>query len=227
MSCEGVEPNMGLGLSTTSETASLREGDARPLVDGWRDVPQPAGVRRLPRTSTGVPISYTVMWSSETEPIARFDPLLGAIGCKMLGLSYGGKQGDGYPLLSVSNPERQRRVAIGGLCQVCGNRLSGRHRWLADLRNGGQEIKIGLRWVPLIVDGWTCERCLRYSLRVCPGLTYRRPRLLRVRRFELVATVVHVEALPDEPLVDWVKIAPTAFDWVDFDALLPDQSVPS
>lgn len=194
---------------------------SKALVDGWQHVEQPPGVRRLPTTARGVPISYTVMWSSETEPQARIDPLLTRIGCDTPALCHGGRQGDGVPRLGISNVTRQRRVAILGLCQVCGHELPTRRpRWLADLRNGGQEIKIGLRRFPLIVDGWTCEPCLRYSLQICPGLAARAPRLLRVRDYELVATLVHVDALPAEPLVDWVKIAPTAFDWVDRDDFL-------
>lgn len=198
----------------------------RGLVDGWQDIQQPAGVRQLPKTAEGVPISYTVMWSSETEPIARVDPLLTLIGCDTPALCHSGHRGVGEPNLAVSNVTRQRRVAILGLCQVCGQELPRRRpRWLADLRNRGQEIKIGLRRVPLIVDGWTCEPCLRYSLQICPGLAKRRPQLLRVRDFELVATLVHVDALPEQPLIDWVKIAPTAFDWVTRDELLASEKV--
>jgi hypothetical protein len=192
------------------------------MPQGWRDVPQPPSVRRLPKTTSGIPVSYTVMWSSETTPVKRVDPLLTAIGCALPALFHSGRQGEGEPVLSLSSVERQRRVAILGLCQVCGQKLTGRQRWLADLRNHDQEMKIGFRRVPLIVDGWTCDPCLRYSFQICPGLAERRPRLLRVRDFELIATVSLVEALPDEPLVEWVKIAPTAFDWVsreDFEAM--------
>jgi hypothetical protein len=195
---------------------------------GWRDVPMPRQIAALPRTNGGIPITYTVAWSSEQTPVARIDPLLHPLMPGALALFHGGAQGTGTPKLAVSDVARARRVVLAGLCQACGRRLPGRHeppwrqrpRWLCDLRNSGQTIRLGLRTLPLIVDGWTCESCLTYALRVCPGLVSKtaaeepdRLRLLRVRHAEFVATIEEVEGL-DERVVGWVKIAPTGFDVV-------------
>jgi len=32
---------------------------------GWRDVPMPSGIARLPRTTSGIPVGYAVSWSTE------------------------------------------------------------------------------------------------------------------------------------------------------------------
>lgn len=189
----------------------------------------PRGVAALPRTNGGIPITYTVAWTSETEPVAREDPLLRPLmGPGVLALFHGGRQGRGTPKLAIGSVDRTRRVVVAGLCQACGQRLPGRSqppwrqhpRWLADLRNSGQTIRMGARTVPLVVDGWTCEPCIAYALRVCPGLVSRTPatsvgplRLLRVRDARLIATIEEVEGL-DEKVVGWVKIAPTAYDVV-------------
>ncbi len=210
------------------------------MPDGWRDVPMPRQIAALPRTKGGIPITYTVAWSSETVPEARPDPLLAGIAPEGIrALFHCGSQGEGSPKLAVSDVARTRRVVIAGLCQACGRKLPGRTkppwrqhpRWLCDLRNSGQEIRIGYRTLPLIVDGWTCESCLAYALRVCPGLVTKaaaggddRLRLLRVRDAEFVATIEQVEGLAD-PVVGWVKLAPTAFDVVTPDEfLLPPAS---
>ncbi len=201
----------------------------------WRSVPMPRGVARLPRTNGGIPITYTVAWSSETVPQARPDPLLSGISPHGIqALFHSGSQGEGSPKLAVSDVARTRRVVIAGLCQACGLRLPGRSkspwrqhpRWLCDLRNSGQEIRVGFRTLPLIVDGWTCEPCLAYALRVCPGLVAKaaadgddRLRLLRVRAAEFVATIEQVECLA-APVVGWVKIAATSFDVVTPDEFL-------
>jgi hypothetical protein len=203
------------------------------MPDGWRDVPMPRQVAALPRTRGGIPITYTVAWSSETEPKVRKDPALRAIqGDQLPALFHGGRQGKGSPKLAVSDVARVRRAIVLGLCQACGHPLAEkgtppwRHgRWLCDLRNQGQEIKIGLRRVPLVVDGWSCPSCLAYALKVCPGLVRKdwtpgagdALRLLHVRHCEYIATWEDVPALgPDRgPVVGWIKVAPTSFDVVD------------
>lgn len=205
------------------------------MPSDWRSVPMPRGVARLPRTNGGIPITYTVAWSSETVPEAREDPVLrGIVPPGSLALFHSGRQGEGTPKLAVSDVARARRVVVEGLCQACGEKLPGRSappwrqhsRWLCDLRNQGQEIQMGPRRVPLIVDGWTCEPCLAYALRVCPGLVAKAAatgdvelRLLRVRDAERVATIEDVEGL-DQRVIGWVKIAPTSFDFVTPDEFL-------
>lgn len=197
------------------------------MPEGWRDVPMPLAVAALPRTASGIPITYTVAWTSETVPEAREDPLLrGRCPTGTLALFHSGSQGEGSPKLAVSDVARVRRAVILGLCQACGRQVPGSAtspsrigRWLCDLRNQGQEIKIGYRRVPLIVDGWTCEPCLAYALRVCPGLVKKdwqhdapaALRVLRVHTWELIATLERVERLDVWPVVGWVKIAATGY----------------
>lgn len=199
--------------------------DRKGMPDGWRSVPMPPGVAALPTTRSGIPITYTVAWSSEVRPVAREDPILrGMVAPGTMALFHSGAQGEGTPKLNVGSVDRVRRVTVLGLCQVCGRTLTARRpRWLCDLRNHGQEIEVGGRVVPLVVDGWSCEPCLRYGLLVCPGLLRRQHddelRLLRVRSHRLVATIERVEGL-SEPVIGWVKIAPLDFDVIDPAALL-------
>lgn len=171
--------------------------DLAATVGRWTDVEMPPGVAALPRNARGVPVSWTVAWSSEMKPRVDCDPCLEPLGYGAApALFHGGRQGDGEPILTHSDVARARRVAVTGHCQVCGEQLPGPTtppwrdppRWLVDLRNFGQSVTIGGTERPLIVDGWTCEPCLRYSMQVCPGLAARAAghrgdglRILRVR----------------------------------------------
>lgn len=206
------------------------------MPDGWRDVPMPPGVAALPRTRSGIPITYTVAWSSEHETIVRRDPdLERCFGKKWDGVFSGGALGEGTPKLDVVNTARARRAALRGLCQICGRHLPGRPSapWSTEQRwcgwfTKGQSIETAAGVVPLIIDGWTCKPCLDYSLQVCPALVARRAagdlQLLRVRFAELVATFERPESIPPERFestglpVGMIKIAP-----VDFDVLTPEE----
>lgn len=214
--------------------AEPRRRDHAGMPDGWRDVPMPDRVAALPRTRSGIPITYTVAWSSERDTVLRDDPDLRSIyGRPTLAIFAGGAQGEGTPKLDVVSTARARRAALKGLCQICARHLPGRPSppWSTEPRwcgwfTKGQTITIAGRQVPLIVDGWTCKPCLEYALRVCPALVARRAAgtlaLLRIRRAELVATLERPESIPpdelDELPVGMVKIAP-----LDFDALTPDE----
>lgn len=220
---------------------------ARPdtgMPDGWRDITMPLGVAALPRTRSGIPITYTVAWSSEHETVLRPDrdlePLFGR---RPLAIFSGGARGEGTPKLDIVSTARARRATVKGLCQICARPLPGRPSppWATEPRwcgwfTKGQTIAINGRQVPLIIDGWTCAACLRYSLQVCPALVARRGRgtlvLLRVRVAQLVATYERPESLPAEDFhapgkpargrreipVGMVKIAP-----LDFDAVTPEE----
>lgn len=212
------------------------------MRDDWRDVPMPPGVAALPRTPGGIPITYTVAWTSERDVRLAPEPLIDG---SPLAVFSDGRQCEGRPKLAIVDTARQRRVALKGLCQVCARKLPGRRlppwrqhpRWLADLRKDGQTIQHGLRELPLVIDSWTCEPCLTYALQVCPGLLRRdwRPgadgalSLLRVRAAELVLTMERPDSIPAEELpsgaVGLVKVMPTAFDVVAPDEFLAERGV--
>jgi hypothetical protein len=195
-------------------------------VSGWRDdVAMPARVAALPRTPGGIPITYTVAWTSERDVQLRPDPLLTRLGYgEHLAIFAGGAPGDGAPKLAVTETSRQRRAALLGLCQVCGHPIpepsKRRPRWLADLRKNGQTIRLDGRMLPLIIDTWTCAPCMAYALQVCPGLIRHRAEaplhLLAVRAYRLVATLERPDSIPASELpggaIGLVKIAPTDFD---------------
>jgi len=169
--------------------------DSTPKQVPWRGVPMPPSVAALPRTARGIPISYTVCWSSEVgKPRVKPDPLLAALcGHPREAIFWPGRRGYGQPLLRTGHEARQREGVIGGLCQVCAGKLPGADlrlwrpqprpadppwrfpspRWIADLRNArGLEAQVEADgpWLPVLTDGWTCEQCLGYSLLTCPAL---------------------------------------------------------
>lgn len=209
--------------------AAPRPRDHAGMPNGWREAPMPPGVAALPRTRSGIPITYTVAWSSERETIVRADDdLLRVYGKRTLAIFSGGAQGEGTPKLDVVSTHRARRATLRGLCQICGRHLPGRPSppWTTEPRwcgwfTKGQTIQTAGGLAPLIIDGWTCKPCLIYSLRVCPALVARRGagslRLLCVRVAELVATLERPESMPPGQFaetgfpVGMVKIAPTAY----------------
>lgn len=203
----------------------------------------PGRISVLPRTRSGIPITYTVAWSSEHRTVLRNDPDLQVLlGKPTLAIFSSGRPGDGTPKLDVVETSRARHAALRGLCQVCGLHLPGRPSpWLTEPRwcgwfTLGQTVRVGGRRVPLVIDGWTCKTCLNYSLQVCPALVAKRAKgdlqMLRVRRAEMVATLERPESMAAEGFVvpggetagkkslpvGMVKIAP-----LDFDVLTPDE----
>lgn len=187
----------------------------------------PPQVAALPRTASGIPITYTVAWTSEAETVIRPDPLMVPLGASPTApaIFSSGRRGLGQPKLAVSETSRQRACNVQGRCQVCGGRLRTGARWIADLRNQGQEIDIGDgQRRPLIVDSWTHRDCLEYALQACPGLARRRPPIFRVHDWQLVATFERPESIPPEQLpngaIGWVKVVPLAYEEFPFDEAL-------
>lgn len=206
------------------------------MPDGWRDVEMPPRIAELPRTAAGVPITYTVAWSSERDTVLERDGDLAVLlGYAPLAICSSGRPGDGTPKLALVDTARARRATVRGWCQICGKPLPGRQmqpwdtepRWCGWFTKG-QTIRYAGRLLPLVIDGWTCVPCLSYSLQVCPALVARRAagnlQLLRVRRAELIATRERPDSIPasalDEMPIGMVKIAP-----VDFDVLTAEEVV--
>jgi hypothetical protein len=184
----------------------------------WRaDVEMPPAVAALPQTQAGIPITYTVAWTSERGTVIRPDPIMEPLVAPGTPAIFAtGRRGVGQPMLNVSDTSRQRACNVQGRCQVCGRRLDDGPRWIADLRNRGQEIDLGGQRRPLLVDSWTHQDCLHYALRVCPGLARRRPAIFHVRDWRLIATLERPDSIPHEQLPDgaigWVKVAPIDYD---------------
>lgn len=214
--------------------AEPRRREHAGMPDGWRDVPMPPGVAALPTTAAGIPITYTVAWTSEqTVELHQDADLAPLLGYAPIAVFSSGRPGDGTPKLAIVDTARARRATVRGWCQICARPLPGRPSppWNTEPRwcgwfTKGQTIRHAGRELPLIIDGWTCKPCLTYSLLVCPALVAKRDagllRLLRVRRAELVATRERPESVPPSGLeeipVGMVKIAP----W-DFDLLTPEE----
>lgn len=211
----------------------------RGMQAGWRELPMPSRVAALPRTHGGIPITYTVAWSSEHGIEVRPDPILAPLGHRSTPAIFApGGPGIGTPKLQFTETSRQRRAAVLGLCQVCGRPIpepTGRRpRWLADLRKHGQTIVIRGLERPLVVDTWTCTECLGYALQVCPGLIRKQAenlRLLRVRSYRLVATFEVPEQdhdfVPPAGAIGLMKIAPLDFDFVDPHDALSQSTTPT
>lgn len=192
----------------------------------WKRVPMPPQVAALDRTGGGIPITHTVAWTSERETVLKPDPLVGG----RLAIFSEGAQGEGTPKLAFASTERVRQVIVAGRCQVCAETLPddihppwSPPRWLVNFhKNQGWVTDDGI--VPLIINAWTCESCLAYSLQVCPRLVTRRSsyvgmRILRVRAAEIVAVYerpdsIAPEDLPDPPPIGVMKIAPTDWDYL-------------
>jgi hypothetical protein len=195
-------------------------------------VKMPPAVATLPQTPTGIPITYTVAWTSEHETVLRPDPILRALGIPpdFPAIFSSGRPGLGEPRLTVSDTARQRACNVQGRCQVCGRRLSDGPRWIADLRNRGQTIEYGGHMHPLLVDAWTHRDCLHYALQVCPGLGRLRPAIFRVRDWRLVATFERPDHIPHEQLPDgavgWIKVVPLDYDTFDLDDALSATATP-
>jgi hypothetical protein len=164
-------------------------------TSGWRAVPMPSGVARLPRTPGGLPVPYVASWSSEQgKPSLRPEPRLERIGFDGPATYYGGAVGVGRPVLGEMQPERQREVTLEQLCQVCHGPAHPRAirkqeppfdhpLLLADIRIAssapdavgalGDSLLVDGKPRPLIFEPWVCPPCLRYALLVCPGLIRR------------------------------------------------------
>jgi hypothetical protein len=175
---DGVDPTAYVHADDGSACAepalcarSHVRAEARPranagMPEGWRDVPMPAGVAALPRTRSGIPITYTVAWSSERETVIRRDrDLERHFGKPMLAIFAGGAQGDGTPKLDIVNTRRARRATVRGLCQICARHLPGRPSppWSTEPRwcgwfTKGQTIKTAGRVVPLIIEAGAPSR---------------------------------------------------------------------
>lgn len=178
----------------------------------------PTQIAALPTvTPDGIPVTWASAWTSELTTVIRVDPLLKPItGAHTPAYFTTGRPRDGEPCVTKPHPERVRQSAIQDICQICGRHIGDGPHWICDIRLGQNEIRIGNRIVPLLIDSWTCGDCIEYSLVACPNLA-RRPALnvLRVHEWLLVPTIERPKWIPDEvPYgpIGFVKIAALSYD---------------
>ena len=175
---------------------------------------EPEQFARLPHFR-GLPVTYTSVWSGE---MTRVKPDPRPDGC--------GRRG--APRLVRRRPARARGATPGAAqagrvrsasststCQVCAEPLPAGPRLVCDIRiDGSQRFRVGSELVPLLLDAWTYESCLEYSLRTCPWLLRHAPTtVLRVSEWILVPTPERPKWItgPYGP-IGFVKIAPTDYE---------------
>lgn len=176
----------------------------------------PPRIAALPRTDTGIPVTWASAWGSELDVVVRPDPMLETIfGVEVPAYFTNGSVGEGEPHINHPHPARVRESAINGWCQVCGYDLEPGARWICGIFLGQEEFRAGKRMVPLLIDSWTCNECIGFSLRFCPNLK-RRPQLkvYRVHQWLLVPTLERPKWIPDEVpygSIGFVKIAALSY----------------
>lgn len=181
----------------------------------------PKHIAQLPRDDRGWPVTWASAWSDEFTVEVRPDPLLTNImGVEAPAYFSGGKQYEGLPCISYPSPQRVRQSVIEGFCQVCGAGITEGPWLVCDIRLGQDEFRYGKRLVPLVIDAWTCERCIDFSLQFCPNLSRRETvEVWRVHQSMPVPTMERPKWIPDSvPYgpIGFVKIAVLEYE-LDFE----------
>ena len=174
----------------------------------------------LPRSAGGLPVPYVARWVGEEA--LRIRPCRFARGQFAL-FARESWVGRSPPLFGWMDPRRQREVVRLGRCQVCRvmlPRLGGRGvRWLVDFLVAPI---VGRPETFVSFEPWTCAECLRYALRVCPGMLRAScpgwpvgalVDVLAVRDARVVVTVVQPEGVLTgrPPCVSYLAIEPLEF----------------
>ncbi|GAA1120259.1 hypothetical protein [Nocardiopsis metallicus] len=121
----------------------------------WRTTPMPEPVQALPRTSTGMPVPFTVSRGHDPERIA-YRPETGlTVVCDC-------EPHSEPPVFGSQCPERQRQCARDRLCSVCGQPI------------GDQEYSafgaLPMPGTDLYLEPGAHTGCLAYAFRACPVL---------------------------------------------------------
>lgn len=140
-------------------------------------------------------VPHVAAWSDEDETIVRHCPMVG----QKAAFSRG-RQGRGDPVWGEMDPERQRVAMMGVRCQVCDEQLTLSEASLVVW----DEIQHDEHGRDLVMEPWLCDRCVRYSIAVCPGIARRTN--VRVLRSPAVMMVAATVRLPDgRKAVSYVK----------------------
>jgi hypothetical protein len=129
----------------------------------WKGIPMPPAVRRLPRTSSGMPVVYiTDYLPSDRDVDPSYSSADGMIDCDC-------ELGSGRPVIGKQCPRRQRKAMAERLCNVCGQPVGARG-WFA----GAATMNVdGEPWW-YSLEAPTHTACLAYSALTCPHM-YQRP----------------------------------------------------
>lgn len=140
-------------------------------------------------------VPYVAAWSEENElyvtrcPYAK-EPAL---------FRRGGR--NGRPILGKMDESRQRECMISRLCQVCRVPLANQEAFTIDDGAGIMLPNSPMR-ATLVNEPFSCRRCMKLALEVCPGLQRRRDadtlRILRIDAFILVAAYVGPDGSGDK-----------------------------
>lgn len=162
----------------------------------------------------GLPVPYINCWGAEVDEHAwrlMHDPIID----RMAWFTAEALMGEGRAYLAKQNLQRQREVAVKGLCQVCRRGLIPGPRWLlVSGSTAGFHTVTGVGEDELLVsEPWLCRRCLTYTLSTCPGIKRRMAigdlTVVLCERWELVvSTGWHDDHGPDVRAAMWVKIRP-------------------
>jgi hypothetical protein len=124
----------------------------------------PNSMAKRPLTKHGLPIPFVAAWSSERWASARIDPLA----LNKWAIFGAGRQGRGRPLLGVMNEERQRRVSMLNLCQICAEPY-GNDGWIALVAPREVNTQTGEKRITTF-EPPACGDCMEWAVAHCPGL---------------------------------------------------------
>jgi hypothetical protein len=159
----------------------------------------------------GMPVPYINVWGDERDEhktVPMLDPVIGQLCWFNAPLQL---PETGEPDLGQQSLQRQRRVVIEGLCQVCGRPLPLGPRWLIAGRGTYERIEWNGRPVGVMTEPWLCVPCLRFTRVTCPGI--RRalrediPAVaMRVHRWSVLLSHASHDDHPGTVAVLWAKV---------------------
>lgn len=169
----------------------------------------------------GYPVPIVNCWGEEADDSRWYmdvDRNLPADSVSRYGIFSQGEPGTGDAFLAKQNPQRQRRIMVRGLCQVCGDELKSKRYIALSAKSTMQSIDVGDGPVVGLAEPPLCLRCVRFAVDVCPGLIRRRRDedlvIARLHEWTLVSAHGYYEGPEQEAQIAancvlWVKLIPT------------------
>ena len=111
----------------------------------------------------GVPVPYTVSWTSEQRPHLAQCPH-----AKSLAICYDESRGVGKPMFSNPHPQRLREVMSKGLCDLCGKPLKTSTK--VSLSKARPQIHAASPMDVLQVEPLLHRECAAICVQHCPSL---------------------------------------------------------
>lgn len=110
-----------------------------------------------------VPVPQAVLWTAENRSFLAPDPLVPG----HLAMCNDEAQGQGKPIFGTPHMQRQRKLVIEGLCDLCGKPLKGRSK--VSLSHAGERTGADGLCV-MQVEPMLHKECAALSLQHCPSL---------------------------------------------------------